>query len=98
MNSLPNTTSVNGHSSLWVSSAVEKALGLKSATATNIDGAVGFGTQISGSLLVGVALVADGAGFHIPRGYLYFAIAFSLLVEMLNIRARERAERSAAQK
>ncbi|MEZ5917842.1 MAG: TerC family protein [Parvularculaceae bacterium] len=39
-------------------------------------------------LLVGVALVADGAGFHIPRGYLYFAIAFSLFVEILNIRAR----------
>jgi predicted tellurium resistance membrane protein TerC len=40
-------------------------------------------------LLVGVALVADGAGFHIPRGYLYFAIAFSLAVELLNIRARK---------
>ncbi|MGE3301612.1 MAG: TerC family protein [Hyphomonadaceae bacterium] len=39
-------------------------------------------------LLVGVALVADGAGFHIPRGYLYFAIAFSLAVELLNISAR----------
>ncbi|MBV8593335.1 MAG: TerC family protein [Caulobacteraceae bacterium] len=35
-------------------------------------------------LLVGVALVADGVGFHIPRGYLYFAIAFSLFVEFLN--------------
>ncbi len=42
-------------------------------------------------LLVGVALVADGAGFHIPRGYLYFAIAFSLFVELLNIRARRRS-------
>ncbi|MBL8549968.1 MAG: TerC family protein [Hyphomonadaceae bacterium] len=42
-------------------------------------------------LLVGVALVADGAGFHIPRGYLYFAIAFSLAVELLNIRTRERS-------
>ncbi len=42
-------------------------------------------------LLVGVALVADGAGFHIPRGYLYFAIAFSLFVELLNIRARRKA-------
>jgi predicted tellurium resistance membrane protein TerC len=42
-------------------------------------------------LLVGVALVADGAGFHIPRGYLYFAIAFSLFVELLNIRARGKA-------
>ena len=39
-------------------------------------------------LLVGVALVADGAGFHIPRGYLYFAIAFSLMVEILNIQMR----------
>lgn len=41
-------------------------------------------------LLIGVALVADGAGFHIPRGYLYFAIAFSLFVEMLNISARRK--------
>ena len=36
-------------------------------------------------LLVGVALVADGLHFHIPRGYLYFAIAFSALVEALNL-------------
>lgn len=35
-------------------------------------------------LLVGVALVADGIGFHVPRGYIYFAIAFSLFVELLN--------------
>ena len=35
-------------------------------------------------LLVGVALLADGIGFHIPRGYVYFAIAFSLFVELLN--------------
>jgi predicted tellurium resistance membrane protein TerC len=46
-------------------------------------------------LLVGVALVADGAGFHIPRGYLYFAIAFSLAVELLNIRSRAKAEGNA---
>ena len=36
-------------------------------------------------LLVGVALIADGLGVHIPRGYLYFAIAFSLSVECLNL-------------
>jgi predicted tellurium resistance membrane protein TerC len=42
-------------------------------------------------LLVGVALVADALGFHIPRGYLYFAIAFSVGVELLNIRARRKA-------
>jgi predicted tellurium resistance membrane protein TerC len=47
-------------------------------------------------LLVGVALVADGLGFHIPRGYLYFAIAFSLGVELLNIRARGKSEATAA--
>lgn len=35
-------------------------------------------------LLVGVALIADGAHFHIPREYLYFAIAFSAMVEVLN--------------
>ncbi|MFP3942722.1 MAG: TerC family protein [Alphaproteobacteria bacterium] len=47
-------------------------------------------------LLVGVALVADGFGFHIPRGYLYFAIAFSILVEMLNLAARTQRRRSGA--
>jgi len=36
-------------------------------------------------LLVGVVLIADGFSFHIPRGYLYFAIAFSIFVEFLNI-------------
>ncbi len=41
-------------------------------------------------LLVGVALVADGMHFHIPRGYLYFAIAFSILVEALNLLAQRR--------
>jgi predicted tellurium resistance membrane protein TerC len=40
-------------------------------------------------LLIGVALVADGLDFHIPRGYLYFAMTFSLIVEMLNLRARK---------
>ena len=41
-------------------------------------------------ILVGMSLVADGIGFHIPRGYLYFAIAFSVFVEMLNLRAARR--------
>lgn len=36
-------------------------------------------------LVVGMALVADGAHFHVPRGYVYFAIAFSALVEALNL-------------
>ena len=39
-------------------------------------------------ILVGMALVAEGADFHIPKGYLYLAMAFSVIVEMLNIRLR----------
>jgi predicted tellurium resistance membrane protein TerC len=39
-------------------------------------------------LLVGVALIADGMGFHIPRAYIYFAMAFSAGVELFNVMAR----------
>ncbi len=39
-------------------------------------------------ILIGVALVGEGFGFHIPKGYVYFAMAFSVAVEMLNIRIR----------
>ncbi|MGA7994797.1 MAG: TerC family protein [Bradyrhizobium sp.] len=39
-------------------------------------------------VLIGVALVADGFKFHIPRGYIYFAIAFSVAVEFFNVLAR----------
>jgi predicted tellurium resistance membrane protein TerC len=42
-------------------------------------------------ILIGVALIGDGLGMHIPKGYIYFAMAFSVLVEMLNIRVRRRA-------
>jgi len=43
-------------------------------------------------LLIGVALLGEGLHFHIPKGYLYFAIAFSALVEGLNLWARARRE------
>jgi predicted tellurium resistance membrane protein TerC len=39
-------------------------------------------------IMVGMALVADGFGFHVPKGYLYFAMAFSVGVEILNLRMR----------
>jgi predicted tellurium resistance membrane protein TerC len=42
-------------------------------------------------LLIGMALAAEGFGQHISKGYLYFAMAFSALVELLNLRARRRA-------
>lgn len=41
-------------------------------------------------LLVGVALVADGLEFHIPRGYIYFAMGFSIFVELLNLKGSSR--------
>ena len=41
-------------------------------------------------VVVGVVLIADGLGLHIPKGYIYFAMAFAIIVEMLNIRARKR--------
>jgi predicted tellurium resistance membrane protein TerC len=41
-------------------------------------------------ILVGMALVGEGVGLHIPKGYIYFAMAFSVGVEMLNIRMRRR--------
>jgi predicted tellurium resistance membrane protein TerC len=39
-------------------------------------------------LLIGMALVAEGFHQHIPKGYIYFAMGFSVFVEMLNLRAR----------
>jgi predicted tellurium resistance membrane protein TerC len=45
-------------------------------------------------IVVGVALVADGVGTHVPKGYLYFAMAFSVCVEMINLRLRRLLDRS----
>jgi len=39
-------------------------------------------------LMIGMLLVADGAGFHVPKGYVYFAMAFSAFVEFMNYRLR----------
>ena len=48
-------------------------------------------------ILIGVALIAEALDVHIPKGYIYFAMAFSIAVEMLNLRARAAAERRASQ-
>ena len=45
-------------------------------------------------ILVGVALIAEGFDLHIPKGYIYFAMAFSLAVEMLNIRLRKSSQKA----
>ena len=42
-------------------------------------------------LVIGVVLIADGLDHHVPKGYIYFAMAFSLGVELLNIRLRRKA-------
>ncbi len=44
-------------------------------------------------LLVGMSLVADGLGQHISKGYIYFAMGFSVFVEMLNLRIRDRKDK-----
>lgn len=41
-------------------------------------------------LLIGTVLIADGLHFHVPRGYIYFAVCFSLLVEFLNLRSKQK--------
>ncbi len=43
-------------------------------------------------LLIGTALIAEGLDLHIPKGYIYFAMAFSVFVEMLNLRLKRKAE------
>ncbi len=43
-------------------------------------------------ILIGVSLIADGLGQHIPKGYIYFSMAFSVLVEMLNLRLAGRGK------
>jgi predicted tellurium resistance membrane protein TerC len=43
-------------------------------------------------LLIGTSLVAEGWGLHIPKGYIYFAMGFSVFLEMLNMRVRARHE------
>ena len=41
-------------------------------------------------LMIGMVLIADGFGVHVPKGYIYFAMAFSVAVEMINLRVRTR--------
>jgi len=43
-------------------------------------------------LLIGMTLVAEGFGQHIPKGYIYFAMAFSVMVEIINLRVRKKSE------
>lgn len=74
--------------------AVIASVGLMMLFAKSIGGFVSDHPSIkmlalSFLLVVGVALVAEAFGHHVPKGYIYFAMAFSLGVEMLNLRLRK---------
>ena len=43
-------------------------------------------------IMIGMVLVADGLHFHVPKGYVYFSVAFSLGVEVLNLRMKRKQE------
>ncbi|HEY0917089.1 MAG TPA: TerC family protein [Solimonas sp.] len=48
-------------------------------------------------IMIGMVLIAEGAGFHVPKAYIYVAMAFSVAVEMLNIRMRGKLDKKEAQ-
>ena len=69
------------------------ALGIMLVSASRIGGFVERHPTVkmlalSFLVVIGVTLVAESFGEHIPKGYIYFAMAFSVVVEMLNIRLR----------
>jgi len=92
-------TAVGMAEQLWVMiAAVMIAVGVMMVFATPVSHFVDRHPTVkmlalSFLLLIGVMLVAEGAGQHIPKGYIYFAMAFSLVVEMLNLWARARSDR-----
>lgn len=49
-------------------------------------------------VMIGVVLIADGFGFHVPKGYIYAAMGFSVGVEILNIIQRRRREKALAKR
>ncbi len=75
--------------------AIVLAVGVMMVSADAVGGFVGRHPTVkmlalSFLLLIGMSLVADGMGLHIPKGYIYFAMGFSIFVEILNLRIRER--------
>ncbi len=49
-------------------------------------------------ILIGMSLVAESLDFHVPKGYIYFAMAFSAGVEMVNLQMHKRRRKAAAKK
>lgn len=95
-------TAVGMAESIWVMvTAIVVAVGVMMVFAGSISAFVERHPTVkmlalSFLLLIGVMLVAEGIGTHFDKGYIYFAMAFSLLVEVLNLRAQGKAKRKAA--
>ncbi len=89
-------TAVGMAEDLWVMVvAIIIAVGVMLVFADRISGFIDSNPTVkmlalSFLILIGVMLTAEAMGMHIKKGYIYFAMAFALLVEMLNMRARRR--------
>ncbi|MSS70850.1 MAG: TerC family protein [Candidatus Latescibacteria bacterium] len=89
-------TAVGMANALWVMvTAVVIAVGIMMVSAGTISGFVDRHPTVkvlalSFLLLIGFSLIAEGMDQHIPKGYIYFAMAFSVFVEMVNLRLRRR--------
>ncbi len=89
-------TAVGMAEQLWVMvTAVVLAVGIMLIAATSISDFVNAHPTVkvlalSFLLLIGCSLIAEGVGFHIPKGYIYFAMGFSIFVEMINLRVKAR--------
>src|SRR5690606_35249199 len=87
-------TAVDMADELWVMvTAVVIAIGVMLISAGTISDFVNRHPTVkmlalSFLLLIGMSLVAEGLDFHIPKGYIYFAMGFSVFVEVLNLRIR----------
>ena len=93
-------TAVGMVDELWVMvAAVMISVGIMMASAETISAFVHKHPTVkmlalSFLLLIGLSLLLEGFGQHIPKGYIYFAMGFSVFVEMINLRARHRASGS----
>ena len=77
-----------------MAAAVVLAVGIMMFSAEPISGFVNRHPTVkilalSFLLLIGVSLIGDGLGMHVPKGYIYFAMGFSIFVEMINMRVRK---------
>jgi predicted tellurium resistance membrane protein TerC len=92
-------TAVGMASQLWVMvAAVIIAVAIMMVSASAIGRFVGRHPTVkmlalSFLLLIGTSLIAEGLEFHIPKGYVYFAMGFSVMVEMLNLRMKKSTAR-----